>query len=81
MMTAERWEVSPLIAALGAFVRAGLKPSTPLQRSIAIMLVVKLVAIAAMRIFFFSEHARMQVDDRALETHLVASSAHASSQP
>ncbi|WKW50405.1 hypothetical protein [Rhodomicrobium lacus] len=80
-MTADQRTSRPIISALGAFLRAGVRPSTPLQRAIATMLVVKLVVIVAMRLFLFSGDLRVEVDDRVLETHLAASGARPSPQP
>ncbi|MFT4080578.1 hypothetical protein [Rhodomicrobium sp.] len=81
IMTADQRTSRPIISALGAFLRAGVRPSTPLQRAIATMLVVKLVVIVAMRLFLFSGDLRVEVDDRVLETHLAASGARPSPQP
>jgi hypothetical protein len=61
----------PLLSSLGAFLRAGLKPSTPLQKTIVTALCIKLIAVIAMRIFLFSGDVRPPVDDGVLETRLV----------
>lgn len=72
---------TPVLAALGAFLRAGFAPATPLQKAIATALLVKLVVVIAMRAFLFSGDLRIPVNDGVLETRLVGPVSHGSPQP
>lgn len=67
----------PILSALGAFARAGLSPSTPLQRAIGAALLLKLVVVVAMRVFLFSGDARVAVTDGVVETQLIGPTLHA----
>jgi hypothetical protein len=49
-------------ASFSAFVAAGLRPTTPLARAIVLVLVVKLVAVVAMKVFLFSGDQNPSVD-------------------
>lgn len=72
---------TPVLGALGAFLRAGIAPATPLQKAIATALLVKLLVVVAMRAFLFSGDHRIPVNDRVVETRLVGPATHGSPQP
>lgn len=56
----------PLVSTLGDFARAGLRPSTPLQRGIAAALAIKLLVIIALRVFVFTDGTRVIPTDHAV---------------
>ena len=58
--------MKPLLASLAAFIRAGLRPRTPLAKAIMLALAIKLVIIVSMKVFLFSGDARPAVDDAAM---------------
>ena len=62
----------PILASLRDFVRAGLRPKTPLAKAITFALCLKLVVIVAMRVFLFSGEARPFVDEGVVTRHLVS---------
>ncbi|MTJ81240.1 MAG: hypothetical protein F8N37_09505 [Telmatospirillum sp.] len=47
--------MSPLLSSLAGFLSAGLRPSTPLSRAVVTVLVAKLCAVVAMRLFLFND--------------------------
>lgn len=51
-----------IFSSLGAFVAAGLWPRTPLAKAIVFVLVIKLVTIAAARIYLATDGAQPAVD-------------------
>ena len=54
--------MNAVLSSLAAFLAAGARPPTPLAKAIVLVLVVKLMAIAAIGVFLFSNHGRMVVD-------------------
>jgi hypothetical protein len=54
--------MNAVLSSLAAFLAAGVRPPTPLARAIVLVLVVKLMAIAAIGVFLFSNSGRMVVD-------------------
>jgi hypothetical protein len=63
--TAERF-MRAVFYSLGDFVRAGLRPRTPLARAIALALAIKLVAITTIWFVWFSGDARPPADAAAI---------------
>ena len=51
-----------IFASLSAFLAAGLRPRTPLAKAIVLVLVIKLIGIAGMKMFMFPESAQPFVD-------------------
>ncbi len=49
-----------------AFLAAGVRPRTPLAKAIVLVLVIKLIAIAGMKIFMFADSAQPVVDATAV---------------
>lgn len=54
--------MNAVLSSLAAFLAAGARPPTPLAKAIVLVLVVKLMAIAAIGVFLFSSPGRMGVD-------------------
>ena len=54
--------MNAVLSSLAAFLAAGARPPTPLAKAIVLVLVVKLMAIAAIGVFLFSSAGRMVVD-------------------
>jgi hypothetical protein len=54
--------VSAIASSLAAFLASGLRPRTPLAKAIVLVLVVKLMGIAGMKMFMFPDSARPVVD-------------------
>ena len=57
--------MSPLraiLASLGAFAAAGLRPRTALAKAIMAVLLIKLIGVTAMRIYLTADHAEPAVD-------------------
>ncbi len=50
-----------ILSALGDFAAAGLRPRTPLAKAIVLVLVIKLIGMAGMRIFLFPDAAQPAV--------------------
>ncbi len=65
----------PLLATLAAFIRAGLRPQSPLARAIVIVLVAKLIAVVAMMAYQHFAEANVIVDAAAIGRLLGPSSA------
>jgi len=65
-----------VLLTLADFVRAGLRPRTPLARAITCALVIKLVVIVSMKVLWFSGDARPAVDEAAV-ARLIGPSTHA----
>jgi hypothetical protein len=57
-----RLSMKAVLSSLAAFLAAGARPPTPLSKAIVLVLVVKLMAIAAIGVFLFSSSGRMVVD-------------------
>jgi len=55
-----------MMASIAAFFAAGMRPRTPLAKAIVLVLVIKLIGIAGMRIFLFPDHDRPVVDAAAM---------------
>jgi hypothetical protein len=51
--------MNAVLSSLAAFLAAGARPPTPLAKAIVLVLVVKLMAIAAIGAFLFSSSGRM----------------------
>ena len=51
---------------MGAFLAAGLWPRTPLAKAIVFVLVIKLIGIAGIKSFGFSDSAQPRVDATAM---------------
>ena len=51
--------MNAVLSSLAAFLAAGARPPTPLAKAIVLVLVVKLMAIAAIGVFLFSSGGRM----------------------
>jgi hypothetical protein len=51
-----------IVSSLAAFFAAGLRPRTPLARAIVLILIIKLVGIASMKVFIFPDSAQPVVD-------------------
>jgi hypothetical protein len=54
--------MNAVLSSLAAFLAAGARPPTPLAKAIVLVLVVKLMAIAAIGVFLFSSRGPMVVD-------------------
>ena len=74
-----RMTMPPLLSALAGFVSAGLRPRTPLAKTIVVALAIKLCVVAAMRIFLFGGDARPEIDSDAAR-HLLFGPAVAASE-
>jgi hypothetical protein len=57
-----RLSMNAVLSSLAAFLAAGARPPTPLAKAIVLVVVVKLMAIAAIGVFLFSSSGRMVVD-------------------
>jgi len=55
-----------MMASIAAFLAAGMRPRTPLAKAIVLILVIKLIGIAGMRMFLFPDHDRPVVDAAAM---------------
>lgn len=51
-----------IVSSLVAFFAAGLRPRTPLAKAIVLILVIKLIGIAGMKVFMFPDSAQPVVD-------------------
>jgi hypothetical protein len=58
--------LNAVLSSLSAYLAAGVRPQTPLAKAIALVLVVKLVAIAGASVFLFSSSGRPVVDSTAV---------------
>ena len=47
-----------IVSSLAAFLAAGLRPRTPLAKAIVLVLVIKLIGIAGMKMFMFPDSAQ-----------------------
>lgn len=59
--------MSALVTSFTAFLKAGVRPRTPLARAIVAALVIKLCVVVAMRIFLFGPDQRPPVDETTIE--------------
>ena len=59
-----------IVSSLAAFLSAGLRPRTPLAKAIVFVLVIKLIGIAGMKVFMFSDSAQPVVDANVM-AHVV----------
>src|ERR1700736_2602800 len=57
-----RLSMNAVLSSLAAFLAAGARPPTPLSKAIVLVLIVKLMAIAAIGVFLFSSTGRTVVD-------------------
>ena len=62
--------MSGLTASLSAFLKAGVRPRTPLARAVVAALVLKLCVVVAMRVFLFGADARPAITEASLTQHL-----------
>lgn len=51
-----------VLASLGAFAAAGLRPRTPLAKAIMLILLIKLIGVTAMRVYLTAENVEPAVD-------------------
>jgi len=58
--------LSAVASSLTAFAAAGIRPRTPFAKAIVIILVIKLIGIAGMKIFMFPDSARPVIDAAAV---------------
>lgn len=56
-----------ILASLGAFAAAGLWPRTPLAKAIVLVLCIKLIGAATMRIYLTAENVEPVVDAAVME--------------
>jgi hypothetical protein len=64
----------PLFSSLAAFITAGLRPQSPLARAIVVVLIAKLIAVAAMMVFQFFADQHVVADAAAVSRLLGPSS-------
>jgi hypothetical protein len=64
--SSEQSTVSAILSSLWAFIGAGVRPRSPLAKAIVLVLVVKLIGIAGMKVFMFPESAQPFVDANAM---------------
>jgi hypothetical protein len=55
-----------IVSSLAAFLAAGFSPRTPLAKAIVLVLVIKLIGLAGMKVFMFPEGAQPAVDANAM---------------
>jgi hypothetical protein len=51
-----------ILASLAAFLTAGIRPRTPLAKAIVLVLVIKLIGIAGIKVLMFPGSAQTEVD-------------------
>lgn len=51
-----------ILASLGTFAAAGLRPRTPLAKAIVLILLIKLIGVTAMRVYLTAENVEPAVD-------------------
>jgi len=59
--------MSALVTSFTAFLKAGVRPRTPLARAIVVALVIKLCVVVAMRVFLFGADQRPVVDEASMD--------------
>jgi hypothetical protein len=62
--------MSAIFSSLAAFVAAGFRPQTVLAKAIALMLLLKLVGIVAIKLIMFPDSARPAADSANIERML-----------
>ncbi len=67
--------ISPVAASLADFVSAGLRPRTPLQKTVVAALAIKLAMIVSMQLFLAIDSARVPADDQRV-ARLIGAAAH-----
>jgi hypothetical protein len=55
-----------IFSSLMAFVFAGIRPATPLAKAIILVLVLKLIGIASIKLFMFPDNAQPAADTAAI---------------
>ena len=55
-----------ILSSLAAFIAAGARPPTPLAKAIVLVLAIKLIAIAGIKVFMFPESTQPVVDATAM---------------
>jgi hypothetical protein len=63
-----------ILASLGEFAAAGLRPRTPLAKAIVLVLVLKLIGVTGMKLLLFSDGAQPAVNAAAMARVLGVSS-------
>jgi hypothetical protein len=56
----------PVLSSLGAFLRAGLRPKTPLAKAVVFVLCLKLAVVVGLPLFMLSDETRPNVDEAAV---------------
>jgi hypothetical protein len=64
----------PVFSSLAAFLAAGARPPTPLARAIVLVLVLKMIGMAGIKLIMFPENAAPAVDAAAMARLLGAPS-------
>jgi hypothetical protein len=67
--------MSPVVSSLIAFLTAAVRPTTPLAKAIVLVLVIKVVGIAGMKLLMFPNSAQPIVDAATME-HVIRPSAY-----
>jgi len=55
-----------IFSSLALFVSAGIRPRTPLARAIVLVLILKLIGIAGIKVFMFPDNAQPVADAAAM---------------
>jgi hypothetical protein len=63
---AVREPLRALFSSLAAFVASGVRPQTPLARAIVLVLIIKLIGIAGIKLFMFPNSAQPAADAAAV---------------
>lgn len=58
--------MSALLSSLAAFLKAGIRPRTPLARAIAVALAIKLCVVVSARVFVFGADQRPVVTEETV---------------
>ena len=66
--------MSALVSSFSAFVKAGVRPRTPLAKAIVVALTIKLCVVVSMRIFLFGLDQRPVVTEASIERLFAPSS-------
>jgi hypothetical protein len=53
-------------SSLAAFLDSGLRPRTPLAKAIVLVLIIKLIGIAGIKVFMFPDSAQPVIDANAM---------------
>ena len=62
-----------ILSSLSAFLAAGVRPPTPLAKAIVLVLVIKLIGIAGIKVLLFPDSATPSVDATTIE-HVIGPS-------